>query len=65
MNLIEKASKKNWRFFIWRFKKELYICSHKTIQVQQRNINIEIMVAGRDGRNAKRSAGSIFVLRKK
>lgn len=28
--------------------------------MQQRIINIEIMVAGRDGRNAKRSDGSIF-----
>jgi len=26
----------------------------------QQRINIEIMVAGRDGRNAKRSGGSIF-----
>lgn len=28
--------------------------------MQQRIINIEIMVAGRDGRNAKRSGGSLF-----
>jgi hypothetical protein len=28
--------------------------------MQQRNINIEIMIAGRDGSNAKRSGGSIF-----
>lgn len=33
--------------------------------MQQRNINIEIMVAGRDGRNAKRSAGSLFDLYKR
>lgn len=29
-------------------------------QQMLRNINIEIMVAGRDGRNAKRSVGSLF-----
>lgn len=28
--------------------------------MQLTNINIEIMVAGRDGRNAKRFGGSLF-----
>jgi hypothetical protein len=47
-------------FLIWRELIVLYICVLNLKMQQYRNI-IEIMV-GRDGRNAKRSGGSLFCI---